>query len=487
MPARFSTAHGGEAAIEGPWWESFGDPDLNAVVATALRDNLDLAQGESRIDRARALVRQARAVQFPQANLLVDGDRRWTREVHRDTPGSDPLGTVNQVTDIVNMVADIVQGTPSLSVPAGPDREPPRNSYFGAYSVGLSLSWEADLWGRLRDAKRSQREQLVALGFEYDALRLFLSAQVAETYYQIVEQNQLLALLEDQLELAATFLDLIELRFLQGDASAVDVLQQRGQLAEIEAEIPIARSQLGLLENRLDVLMGLPPDGVDRVRTDTAELPTTDDFPAIGVPLGLLVHRPDLLAAQRRVVAQDYEIAVAIAERLPQLTLNGSFTYTDPTGANTLVALGAASLFQPLLDWGLRKAQVDAARAVFEESLLAFSQNYLIAIEEVETTLWQEARQRELIDATVNLENILSRTVDETRSRYSLGVTDYLPVLTALQDLQRVQRELIQQRRNLVSFRIQLYRAIGGPTSARPAPERWAANRLGSDRGNSLN
>jgi outer membrane protein TolC len=154
-----------------------------------------------------------------------------------------------------------------------------------------------------------------------------------------------------------------------------------------------------------------------------------------------------------------------MAERLPQLVLDGTFGLSDSSDSSLLAGSGALGLFQPLLDWGRREARVTAERALFEQALLEYSQQYLVAIEEVETTLWQEARQRELIAALEARETILTSTVEETRVRYSLGVTDYLPVLTALQDLQAVQRDLLEERRALVSLRIQLYRAIGGATT----------------------
>jgi NodT family efflux transporter outer membrane factor (OMF) lipoprotein len=328
--------------------------------------------------------------------------------------------------------------------------------------LDLELSWEIDLWGRIRSLVRAEDEELAAAALDYEALRLSLSSQVAFAYYEAVEQRLQLELLEEQLKLANTFLELLELRFVQGDASAVDLLQQRSQVAEIQSEVPVAQSQLRLLENRLDVLLGVPPDGQDR--TIIAGLPQATVLPDVKVPAALLRDRPDLQAAQRRVVAQDYRIASAMAERLPQLILDGTFGLSDSSDSSLLTGTGALGLFQPLLDWGRREAQVTVEKARFQDALLDYSQRYLVAIEEVETTLWQEARQRELIASLAEREQLLTRTVEETRVRYSLGVTDYLPVITALQDLQQVQRELLEQRRELVSLRIQLFRATGGAT-----------------------
>lgn len=422
VPAGYSIATDDARAPAGPWWEDFDDPVLSGLIESALQDNFELAGDLSRIERARALVSQARAIRLPQVGFDATAQRQWTRATRNGDDGSS-----------------------------------------GAVAAGPLLEWELDLWGRLRAGQSAQEEQLSALVYDYEALRLSLSALVAQVYFQIVEQNQRQALLEYQRDLAENLLELLELRFVQGDASAVDMLQQRDRVAEIESQLPQVYARLGELENRLDVLLGVPPDGQARV-AQSEGLPLETVAPSTGVPLHLLTARPDLKALERAVVAQDYAVAEAIANRLPRIILDGSLLYSDASGGAGLTGSGAAGLLQPLLDWGLRKAQVEAARATFEEALFDFSGAYLTAIEEVETTLWLEIQQRDLIAALERREGILDRTVEETRVRYSLGVTDYLPVLTALQNQQEVQRQILEERLALVLLRVQLYRAIGAPT-----------------------
>ena len=472
VPESYSADAGDDPANPAtPWWEVFEDPRLNALENEALIQNFTLQQGLTRIERAAAFLRQARAVRLPQVNFSGDLSRSWERDIgSRQGAETDVLGTA---TDAFNTASDLIEALndPATAGVSGPnflqeDTLPDRDTYNTAFNSGVALAWEADLWGRLRAAQAAQSEELDAFVYDYNALRLMLSAQIAETYFQIVEQQLQYELLTEQQELAETFLELLELRFLQGDASGVDLLQQRGQLAEIRSEFPQVYAQLGVLENRLDVLLGEPPDGQPRIEVEGEALPEETALPELGVPLALLQQRPDLLAQQRRVVAADYQIASAMAERLPQLTLDGSFGFTDTSGGTFLSGLVGAAVFQPLLDWGLRKAQVDVADTVFEEALLGFSQTYLLAMEEVESTLWQERYQRELIEALAARVNILFRTVEEARVRYSQGITDYLPVLTALQNLQDLQRQLLAERRRLVELRIQLHRAVGGSTTS---------------------
>ncbi|GMV95067.1 MAG: hypothetical protein AMXMBFR82_48450 [Candidatus Hydrogenedentota bacterium] len=476
------------------WWLAFSDPTLNQLIDTALAQNVTVAQALERIDRAEALLRQAKAVRKPQVDATADVARTWERSRLKD----DGIGTAEKVDDAVESFNEFLSSVEAyrdaISSLAGggggggngngeggggrenlPDLRrqestgPPKGwveDYETEFTSGLSLSWEADVWGRLRSAARAQAEEYAAAIEDYEALRLILTSQVAEAYYLAVEQRLQYELLLEQRESAETLLELIELRFLQGSASVVDVLQQKGQLAEIDAEVPIVHSELRIFENRLDVLLGVAPDGADRTPEAEPILPRETALPSVGVPVTLLQNRPDLRALRRRVVAADYRIASAIAERLPRLTLTGALEYGDTSLASTLTATGAAGLFQPLLDWGLRKAAVDEARSGFREALLEYTYGYLLAIEEVESALWREARQRDLIEALAAREAILLQTLNETRVRYGLGVTDYLPVLTAIQELQDVQRELLTERRALVSLRIEINRAIGGTVPA---------------------
>ena len=298
-------------------------------------------------------------------------------------------------------------------------------------------------------------------------MRLALSAEVAEAYFNAVAQNLQLQLLKQQTGDDNKLLGLIQQRFDAGVGTNVEVLQQQSQLAENESLIPPAQSALRVYENRIDVLTGNAPDGADRTNDEDvfAQIGT---LPPLGIPSDLLLSRPDLRAAQNRLIASDADIGAAIADRLPRITLNGSHIYSDGpiAGATTSILAG---LVQPLLDWGARKAEVERNKALYEERLAAFTQLYLEAIEDTENALYQEDRQREFIARLDARRGMLSKTVQASESIYRQGESDYLPVLDAVQDLRAVERALISERRNLVLLRIQLFRALGGPVKVLPA------------------
>lgn len=401
------------------WWRALADPRLTDLIEASFSGNLTLQRARLRIEQAAALRRQAAVRLLPALDAGASAEREWPDKGVKHT---DSLG-----------------GT-------------------------LRLSWELDLWGRLASAYEASELDTAAVREDLQATALLLSAEVAETYLQVIEQRLQLALLGEQIEAGKTLLGLIQLRFGQGQASVVDVYQQQQQLAATRAQLPQIRSRLVVLENRLKVLVGRSPTGKGLAVSPV--LPRLPAVPAPGVPSDLLVNRPDLRRIRCELLAADHRVAEAVADRLPRLTvgLDRYYTGTDfrrltPEGLFTSLM---GDLAGPVIDWGGREAEVRRRRALVRERLLALSQAYLTAIEEVENALWQERRERELIAALDKELAIARRNLKETRARYSQGLTDYLPVLAAVQSLQALERNVLTRRRELVSIRVLLYRALGG-------------------------
>ncbi len=396
------------------WWLVLNDRVLDTLIIESLADSLTLKQAHARIEQAVAVDKQARSFLYPEVTGKASGESEWMGKGRRED----------------------------------------------SFTIGLGLSWEIDVWKRLSSANKATGYEMLASREELEAAALLLTAQVAETYYQIIEQNLKLALLERQITVGETLLELIELRFGYGEASVVDVYQQRQQLASTRAQVPIVQSQLRTLENRLHILLGKAPVSTPlRLADDFPELP---QLPSTGVPLDLLTSRPDLRRIYNQLVAVDYRVAEAVADRLPGITLTGNGGFKDRLAAEGLLfslLLGAAA---PVLDWERRTAEIEKQKAVFKEELARYSQAYLTAIEEVENALWQERHQKELLKALEDQIRIARSNLTETRNRYSQGLTDYLPVLTAIQSLQKLERDIISSKRQLISIRILLYRAIGG-------------------------
>lgn len=419
-------------AAGGPWWQGFADPRLDEVMVTFLAGNFSLQQAEARLRQARLLQGQAGARLLPELAGTVGGGSRWMSEGRHSK---------NQ-------------------------------------TAQLELAWEVDLWQRLSSADKALGLEAAAAEDAVQDTALLLGAQVAETYFQIVEHKLHLALLAKQIVVNETFLELIELRFANGAASVVDIYQQRQLLAAIHTQIPMVRARLRTFQHRLHVLLGLSPGQAVIAVAD--ELPGPGPLPRLGLPADLLLQRPDLRQARKRLVAADYRVAEAIANRLPQLRLfaRGGVDGSSFSGDNLFLAVVGEAV-APLLDWGRRKKEVERQRALVAEGLARYSEIFLVAIEEVENALWQEQEQLRLLESLQEQLRLATANLKETRNRYMQGLTDYLPVLTALHTLQDLEQDILLSRRQLISIRILLCRALGGaaPDAAagsvdpdRPAP-----------------
>jgi len=417
IPAQYAERSTDPAAAEmmPPWWMEFERPALNQLIEQAFTGNFDLLQGVARVRQAQAIAAQTGSGRLPQLSLSGDASKDW-------------------------------EG---------------RDAQRGEAEIGAALQWEVDVFNRIGAAARADSFAARATREDLAALRLTLSAEVASAYFGAVAVARRLELLNQQLKSDNKLLELLQLRLEHGVGTKVAVLQQQSRVADSQSLLPNAEAALRVFENRLDVLLGELPDTQHRVPL-TESLAFSAELPTLGVPADLLLHRPDLRALQAELIAADADIAAAIADRLPRLTLNGSLVLQDQASFSGPVSMLMASFVQPLLDWGRRKAEVERNRAVYDERLAQFTQLYLRAVEEVENALYQEARQRQTLSRLEKQRQILQQTIEETEARYLQGVDDYLPVLSALQELREIERDLIAERLNLVLLRIALHRAVGG-------------------------
>ena len=401
-----------------PWWESFARP-ANTLITQSLANNQRIAQAAAVLDQgARAGAAQRRpALSRDRLRRRVEqgmGGRRRSAFEYRDWRRAGLGG------GRVRAPRQCGAGRPARS------RGPPG--------------------GLADDAADAER-------------------RVANAWFGAVAANRRIALLRGQLTLDRELLDLLQLRFDHGVGTRVDVMRQQARVADSETLIPLAQSDLAVFENRLDVLSGAMPDGRPQVPVDEA-LDFAAQLPPLGVPAELLLRRPDLRARAPRLVAADAEIAAAIADRLPRVTLDGSLVFSDTASFTGPVALIAGAFVQPLLDWGRRKAEVERNEALYRERLAAFTQQFLEAVRAVDSALVRERRQREFLQRLAHQRDILQQTVDASKDRYTQGVDDYLSVIDALQELRDVERDLIVEQRNLIAIRIDLFRALGGPLPA---------------------
>lgn len=427
-PGAFAAAAETEARVllEAPWWTAFRDPELTALIEAALAGNLDMTAAWARLRQARALAGVARAVQQPTADLTASDGRSQLF-----FPGRGALQN---------------------------DRA----------AVTLPLGWEVDLFGKLDAAASASQRDRLASRADLEALALSLSADLATSFVGLKEQRARRRLLEEQLATNQDLLGSLRVRFTQGQSSSLDYYQQEQLVQGRRAQLRLIGGEEARLQNRLAVLVGEAPGAYRAPEGD--ELARLPPLPPLGVPADLLLRRPDLRAAQARVEAADRRVAEALRDRLPSIRLGASAGYqaADPSGLfrNVLRSL-TGDLVLPLLDGGRRARAVAQRRAQVDEQLARYSQSFLLALEEVETTLSQEAHQQRYLDELEVQEETARRSFSIATARYQEGGEDFIRVLTALGTLQQIQEAAITARAQLLRLRIQLCRALGGDWTGR--------------------
>ena len=423
LPGQFSRGEAG-APSTNRWWTSFRSPELDALIDKGLASNFDIRKAWARLDQARELAVQAGADRWPGLNL--DASARRAKTI--SAASGEPVATT----------AD-------------------------QFTLGVAASYEVDLWGRVSAGARAARLDFEASRDDLETAALTVAADLSDAWFAAVEQQAQLRLLNEQLEVSRSYRELTELRFQQGQASALDVYQQRQQEASVRAQIPPVEARLAVLQNALAVLAGLPPGGLDAELP--RGLPEAPPRPAAGLPADLLENRPDVRAAGARLRAADERVHAAVVNRLPALKLTGGAAYQNAEISDLFddwIWNLAAGLAGPILDGGRRASEARRTQAAADEALTTYGQALLKALREVEDALVQEDRQRELLDRQREQLGLARETLEQARSRYLRGLNDYLPVLTALQTTQVLERSELAAHRQWLSYRLQLHRALGG-------------------------
>src|SRR5260221_1012523 len=345
----WKTAQPNELSLRGNWWEIFQDPQLNALEAQVSVSNQNLKAAEAQYTQARALVRYQRANYFPTVTV-------------------DPSATRNRISN--HRPASVVSN----------------GITYNDFQIPFELSYEVDVWGRVRRTVESYRAQSQASAADLAAVNLSMHAQLALFYFQartLDAEEQLLNSTVTQYEQA---LQLIENRFAGGLASDLEVQQARTQLETTRAEavdVGVARAQY---EHAVAVLIGKPP-----AEFSLAALPLAAPPPAIpaGLPSELLERRPDIAAAERLMASANAQIGVAKAAYYPTISLGatGGFesgVITTLISVPSILSSAGGSAVEPLFDAGRRRANLDQAIAAYDQAVANYRETVLTGFQQVE-------------------------------------------------------------------------------------------------------
>jgi NodT family efflux transporter outer membrane factor (OMF) lipoprotein len=418
LPASFSKSVMGSARPDGKWWKDLGSRELDSWIERALAANGDIQAAQARLRRAEADLRAAGAERFPS----LDATGGITGRSREETGGR-------------------------------------RESSEG--SLGLASSWEIDLWGRVRAGRMAAAFDTEAAAADLEAARISIAASVATLWADATEQTAQIRLLEEQKKNNQTGLEILELRNRRGQASSIDVAQQRQLVESVHGDIIVAQSNLAVTTNALLVLAGEMP--ASRAVEISGPLPEPKGWPPTGIPSEWVAGRPDLRASLARIAGAEERVAVAIADRFPRLRLNAFASADTPSWSglsDAWIASIAADVVAPLLDGGARKAAVEAARARAAELAATFAQDLREAFGEVENAMVEEAAQRDLV-ASLEAQAVHARVaVERARAGYLRGTETYLRVLDAVRSLQSLDRRILTARRDRFVQRINLSRAL---------------------------
>lgn len=434
LPARFSAAPGTpDGAVE--WWRGLASEELNALMGEAMTENFSLRELYARMSQAHYAALKSGAGQWPTLSANAGAG-------HTDSKNAK-----------------------------GPDLDQE------SWSLGLSASYEVDLWGRVR--AENARETLLARasGEDAKAAVLSVSGQIAESWLALISNRRQQQLFRQQLELQRDLLQLIFLRFPLAKATALDIYQQQQSIEKLAAALIPLQAREETLRRQLALLLGRATLEEGRPRAD--RFPALPTLPGVGLPADLLAQRPDILAAGARLAAGEQEVAVARADLLPTLKLTASHTYSsdgvDSLFDNWLRNL-AANLVAPLLDGKRRHNEVQRQRAVVEERLAIYGRTVFTAIREVEDALHDEQQYGASLASLKRQLELSERTIREARSRYLNGNSDFLNVLREELNVLQVRQELITTEEKMLFARVRLHKALGGSWMGRYAAT--AADRL---------
>ncbi len=412
--------------IRGSWWEIFNDPQLNALEEQVAVSNQSVAAAEAQFRQARALVQAARAGYFPTVTTGASVARS-----NSPVRGGGISGTSNTVSEFL---------------------------------LPVDLSWELDIWGRVRRAVEASRASSEASAADLEAIRLSIQTTLAQDYFQLRALDAQKQLLDETVSSFRKSLELTKNRYTSGVVSRSDVLQAETQLKTTEAQSMDTGVQRAQLEHAIALLVGKPAADFSIVAATLEAVP-----PAIpvGLPSELLERRPDIAAAERRIVAANAQIGVAKAAYFPTVSLSGSAGFVNPDLANWLSwpnrfwSVGAA-ISETVFDGWLRGALTEQARAAYDATVANYRQTVLSGFQEVEDNL---AALRILEgEALVQDEAVKAaeQSVTITTNQYKAGTVSYLDVIvtqTAALVSKRTAVDILGRR---MTASVLLIKALGG-------------------------
>jgi multidrug efflux system outer membrane protein len=410
------------------WWEQFGDPVLDGLIETALRNNRDLLIAAARVDQFIGVLTATGSQFYPQIGYGADASR-----ARASTVGQPPL-------------------------------PPGANPYFSLYNVSLGAQWQADLFGRVRRQTEAAQAQVYASEQGRRGVVLTLVSSVAASYIVLRSLDRQLEIAQATARNFNATLRIFELRFKAGIVAKTEVMQVRSQAQQAQAAIPAFEQAIAAQENLISLLLGQNPGPMPRGRTiDQLAAPAIPD----DLPAALLQRRPDILQAEQNLVAANANIGAARALYYPNLSLQAALASTSTVASSLLsgpaaAGLIGASLTGPIFTFGAIEGQVASAEAVERQALAGYQQTVLNAFRETNDALSGSQKRLEEFTAQRGRVESLREFARLARLRFDKGVAGYLDVLVAENELFAAELASVGLQAGRYTQLVNVYQAVGG-------------------------
>jgi NodT family efflux transporter outer membrane factor (OMF) lipoprotein len=405
------------------WWAAIGDPELSALIETALAQSPDIRAAQARLRQSRAGLREQQRDALPKGNASA-------LYLHAHLPSSSGIGSIN------------------------------------LYDLGFDASWEADLFGGTRRAIEAASAEAGAVEADLADAHVQLAAEVAQAYVDLRDRQQRVALVRQSADLEQQTLTLTQQRRARGVASDLDIERINSQVENTRSTIIPLDAQIIETLDQLALLTGREPGALDAGLGAAGPLPALPATLAVGDPAALLRQRPDIRAAEWRLVSQNAQIGEREADWFPKLTLLGDlgFSSSDPghlVRKDSFTWIGLPRLQWNAMDFGRTKARVDQAKAGREEAEAKYESTVLGALRDAEVSLSRYGHQRDYVVSLQRVEASASRAAALTEQRYRAGTSSALDWLDAERTRFSAQQSRIAGEAQLIKDYVALQKSLG--------------------------
>jgi outer membrane protein, multidrug efflux system len=433
LPKTYREQSDSQDSLSLPWKEFFKDPILIGLIDTALSRNNDINVAMLSMQQLELSYKQAKLGLLPTLDLAVTANRTWLSK-----------------NSLNGSLSDQFVGT----------------SYLDDYAATLRLSWEADIWGKVKMQKEGARADFFAQQENLAALKTRIIVQVAQAYYNLISLDDQLRIAEKNVLLGDSTLNMIRLQYNSAAVSSLGVDQAEAQKKTAELLVPLAKQNITVQENALSILCGKFPDSIARAGSLSAAHPA--EVFSIGVPAMLLSRRPDVKAAEYAVVSANSKTGLAKANMYPTLTITPSAgtnsfrfdSWFDLPGS--VVKTVGAGITQPIFQKRQLRTAYEIAQLEQQKAATQFRQTVMTAVGEVSDALSRSVNADERMKLAESKTASLSKATRDALLLYRSGMATYLDVITAQNNALQNELEAISIRRDKLNALSDLYRALGG-------------------------